>query len=467
MRTVGLCKAFFLSSLVLPACLLLAQSQSAARPPSSEKGEGRLAVYAENPRYLQDAHGKPVFILGYNDSWKKQPPAVLDQLQGKVNYLRTAYASNNDLYFPIDYEVGNPIVKRSSGLWDFDLWDERFWSNLQDYLNNTKKRGFIVGFIIWDGHWSLPEGKAGHSSLWNSNKNVQGIQWAYDYDALINYSDPKSNSTDSRERLVYYQRRWIDRFIDEVRGFPHVLIELDNETHQASESWWLWWADYFIRKGNFVIATTWNSKHTISDSTFSKDSRLHMKSYHKRSDDEITSTRLSWNKIIAADADTSGIDLDEESARRIAWKSLMKGGHWNDYMEGSSYPKGNPFPNSTKISYYGTLLNFLITRSVPFAEMSPDDRLVSTGNALAKPGSCYLVYVEAGIKLVYFEAGVQLNLSGASGRLHYEWYDPKSGTTAASGQVQGGAIRAFSPPSRGDLVLWVHKADSAVAVSQE
>lgn len=427
--------------------------QSASSAQTSPQGTGRLAVYAQNPHYLQDANGKPMFLLGYNDSWLRQKPATLDQLNGKVNYLRTAYAGNNEEYhrvFPDPYLVGEPVVQRANGLWDFDTWDETFWANLHDYLRNTRDRGFIVGFVIWDGHWSLPGGAAGAASIWNSNRNVQGIQWAYDENALVNFPNPNPASNNPRERLVYYQRRWIDRLITEASLYPHVLIELNNEDSSASENWWLWWAQYFKERGGFVVAMNEESSGSIgavSDTTFASTPWLDMKSYHSRSDAWITPTRLSFNKVIVADADNSDADLDATSARQIAWRSLLRGGHWNDYMESTS---GGSFPNAQKIDYYGKLLNFLAMRNVPFWQMAPDGSLASSGFGLVRPGTNYLVYAES---------NVTVNLSGASGTLNYEWYDPRTGATAASGQVQGGAVRAFTLPGLGDFVLWVSSAD--------
>ena len=134
-----------LNCLIVSLYLLLLSSSVGAQ------GTGKLAVYAPNPHYLQDSSGKPIFLLGYNDSWLKQKPAVLDRLKGKVNYLRTVYAGNNEeyhRYIPDKYLVGEPIIQRANGLWDFDTWDETFWSNLRDYVNNTRDRGFIVGFVI-------------------------------------------------------------------------------------------------------------------------------------------------------------------------------------------------------------------------------------------------------------------------------------------------------------------------------
>lgn len=438
MSAVGPWKVFFLTSLVLCGYFQTATSQVCAQ------GTGQTAVYLANRRYLQDAVGNPFVIIGFGNEVKNDA-SILDQLKGKINYQRAYAVWWGRQQDPNAYYGGRPWLMVGDKA-DMDAWNEIFWVNLRNYIENARNRGIIVGLTIWDGHSDLPGGKFGSDSIWNSQYNLQSIQWAYDSSALVKFPNPNPKSSNARERLVYYQRRWIDRLIEEIKGYPNVIIELDNETDQASENWFLWWADYFIQKGNFVIATTWNSRYTISDATFSKDSRLHMKSYHERSDDEITPARLSWNKVIVADADNNCSNLDANSARMIAWKSFIKGGHWNDFV---CY--GESFPHSVKIQFYGHLLNFIKTRSVPFVEMVPSTNLVSAGHALAKPGLYYLAYVESNINL---------DLTAAVGVLEYEWYNPRTGATVGSGQAQGGGVRTFSPPGAGDFVLWIRKATS-------
>jgi hypothetical protein len=65
---------------------------------------------------------------------------------------------------------------------------------------------------------------------------------------------------------------------------------------------------------------------------------------------------------------------------------------------------------------------------------------------LAKPGSYYLGHVDQ---------TVNVDLTAAPGSLRYEWYDPRTGQTVASGRIEGGSIKSFSPPASGDIVLWI------------
>jgi hypothetical protein len=407
-------------------------------------GEARQAVegigvYAPNRRYPQNAQRRPFVIVGYGNEGRNSR-AVLEQLAGKISYQRV-YAAHWDVDAdPSSYAYGCPWV-HTGGRCDMDTWNEDFFVHLHDYLANAQELGITVGLTLWDGHNDLPGGSRGSESSWNSHHNVQGVQWAYNATALSQYPNP-SRTGGASERLVYYQRRWIDRLLAEIAPYSNVIIELDNETSDVSSSWWLWWAAHIARTGDYVIATTWNEDSTIPDNVFASDSRLHMKSYHDRSDASITATRYGWNKIIVGDADNSCANLDAASARRFAWRSVVKGGHWNDFVCNNT-----SFPDLTKAAYYGHLLDFLDEFHVPLWDMTRRNDLVS-GNALcmARAGSFYLVYAES---------NVTLGLDDMPGSGTYFWYDPRNGTVAGSGIVQGGDDHSFTRPGSGDWALYV------------
>lgn len=407
---------------------------------------GRLSVYGPNPRYLQSAAGKPVVLVGYGNEARSRPE-ILDQLRGKVNYLRAYAAWFAPVEDAIGYELAPPYPKGADGLWDLASWDETFWTNLRDYLDNTAERGFIVGLTIWDGHSDLPGGKFGERSIWNEGKNAQRVQWAYDYEALTTFENPSPTSADPRERLVYYQRRFVDRLLAETAPYGHVLYELDNETDQASENWFLYWAEYIKGRTGAVVATNWG----ISDETLGRTALVDMKSYHERSADTITPERLALNKVIVADADTECDNLDAESARRLAWQAFVRGGHWNDFV-----CFGTAYPDAAKADFYEKLLRFLEERAVPFWEMTPEDGLVTGGESLAKAGSHYLVYLPEG-----GEATVDLGAAEPGVVFVAEWYDPAEGAYHGRAEVAGGGKQRFTPPFAGEAVLYLQPRDAA------
>jgi hypothetical protein len=92
---------------------------------------------------------------------------------------------------------------------------------------------------------------------------------------------------------------------------------------------------------------------------------------------------------------------------------------------------------------YRKLVSFAKSHVTRIADMFAGDTL------LAKPGSYYLGHVDQ---------TVNVDLTAAPGSLRYEWYNPRTGQTVASGRIEGGSIKSFSPPASGDFVLWVRTA---------
>jgi hypothetical protein len=87
--------------------------------------------------------------------------------------------------------------------------------------------------------------------------------------------------------------------------------------------------------------------------------------------------------------------------------------------------------------------------------MTPRPDLCSSGYCLANPaasGAEYLVYLPTG-------GSVSVNLSGASGALSVEWFNPSNGTAIEGGTTSGGSIHFFTAPFQGDAVLYIHQSN--------
>jgi len=97
--------------------------------------------------------------------------------------------------------------------------------------------------------------------------------------------------------------------------------------------------------------------------------------------------------------------------------------------------------------------------------MMPHGELASSGCCLANPGSEYLVYLSAkrGRRFLHklpsdwFAESVEVDLSRTARDLQFEWFEPDTETTVASGTIAGGGKPAFAAPVRGGgLVLYIH-----------
>ncbi len=85
--------------------------------------------------------------------------------------------------------------------------------------------------------------------------------------------------------------------------------------------------------------------------------------------------------------------------------------------------------------------------------MAPRSDLSSTEHALVSVDSTHPEF------LVYAPSGgtFTVNLSGVEDPLAVEWMNPATGTKTAGAPVSGGSTLTFTPPFRGDAVLYLSK----------
>jgi len=84
--------------------------------------------------------------------------------------------------------------------------------------------------------------------------------------------------------------------------------------------------------------------------------------------------------------------------------------------------------------------------------MTPHNGLASTRYCLANPaasGAEYLVYLPTG-------GTVTVDLSGTSGNLLVEWFQPTTGETFTAASTSGGASQDFTAPFNGPAVLYLY-----------
>lgn len=94
-------------------------------------------------------------------------------------------------------------------------------------------------------------------------------------------------------------------------------------------------------------------------------------------------------------------------------------------------------------------------KTVAFERMAPADGLVVTGAAyvLAEEGVSYVAYL-------YDGGTVALDLTGASGTIAVDWFNPRTGVFQAGVSVSGGAARSFTAPATGDWALRLQVGDA-------
>lgn len=140
------------------------------------------------------------------------------------------------------------------------------------------------------------------------------------------------------------------------------------------------------------------------------------------------------------------VDLWHDKPRKYAlWGNLMAGG------AGCEWYFGYKFPNNDRTceDFRSRELMWDLTRYaveffrnyLPFAEMTPNDRLVTNGWCLAKEGDVYCVYLPQ---------GGTANIQVSDGRYLVEWFNPRQGGVLRSGSIQEvtgpGEVSVGGPP---------------------
>jgi hypothetical protein len=163
------------------------------------------------------------------------------------------------------------------------------------------------------------------------------------------------------------------------------------------------------------------------------------------------------SKVILSDTDhLCGICGD----RQWVWKSFTRGENpifmdpYDEMASGRGAPPGYDPNNPNDVSLRKNLgYARAYANRLNLVAMTPQPDLCSTGYCLANPAANraeYLVYLPAG-------GSTTVDLSGASGQLSVEWFNPSTGMTTSGGTTGGGATRSFSAPFSGDAVLYIYQ----------
>lgn len=148
----------------------------------------------------------------------------------------------------------------------------------------------------------------------------------------------------------------------------------------------------------------------------------------------------------------------ETIRKEVLWANLMAGGGGVEWYFGYDYPNDHDLSSETwhnrenvwNITKYA--LDFF-QNYLPFVEMKSNDGLATNANSYvyAKEGEVYAVYLKNG-------GTTNLNLSGASGTLNVQWFDPRNGGGLVNGtvaQVNGGGSVSIGQPPNNTNSDWV------------
>lgn len=436
-------------SLVFTSVLYLSPSSLAA---------GNIIKHSSG-RYFQDATDTPRFLLGYYDWASVDPNAYIDNPAKYVTMIDDAQAYHLD-YIRISLGINrfdsttnpkaynntvNPTpFKYVNGKCDLNQWDTTFWDGLKYHVNYAGQKGIMVHISIFDGV-SIRSGNYAYrwvGSFWNVNNQTQNFygnldtdgNGSVDQDGEFYRLDDFNNNTG----VGYYQRKLIDKAISELSGYDNVFFEVGNELDGSSAAWKQAVISYIKSKTNKAVTFCGggNPSNDEGIAVHSGDTPANVKSWIASN---VGNGAPAWT-------DPDGSALEDGSAdnlRKAAWYSLAGGAAgWG----GFTVDYWNSTRNTTKLTYYRNLADFITNTGIPFWQMVPSQNLInnnSVNSCLAKAGSNYLAYVPGA-------SSVTIDLSAASGTLYYRTYDTKTGTLSSPQTVSGGSTVTFNKPSGAD-----------------
>jgi uncharacterized protein DUF6298/collagenase-like protein with putative collagen-binding domain len=434
---------------------------------------GPLRVSTANPRYFADPSGRIVYLTG-SHYWKNvqdddvsNPPtpfdntAYLDFLQRHNHNLIRLWVweqarwsdevAYSHWFSPTIYQRTGPGTAADGGAkFDLTKLNPAYFARLRQRVIDAGSRGIYVSVMLFDG-WSL-ETKPGNAKAnpwfahpFNQANNVNGINGDTNGDA-----SGREIQALSIPAVTALQETYAKAVVDAVNDLDNVLYEISNESDPSGNAW-----QYHMI--NYVRSY---------EATKLKQHPIGMTVPWPGSNSDLLNSPADWvsmngdaaDPVVAAGTKVSLSDTDHLCGIcgdvAWVWKSLTRG-HNVLLMDGYDNSPGvsDPAYNPDDPKWEAIRRNMGYARSyamrMDLSHAAPRGDLASSKYCLAVLGSEYLVLLPTG-------GNVSVDLSGASGTLIVEWFNPLTGETASGGTVDGGASRTLSAPFSGIAVAFVH-----------
>lgn len=433
-------------------------------------------------------NGNYVYLVGVDAQQLAADPSlpyteILDQFQKvRINKLRIwmdAYWNPAGYLHPWPYDL-------SSGRYNLDAWNPRYWDRLKDVISEALKRDIVVEISLFNGYPSDPSWWSGEFSVaWNGEFNVNGVFSTNDKGHFfpdffdLTYSETSSSGKTLRD----YQQALVDKAIFELGHYPNVYFEVMNEFFEFASDfdngfekvapWQQFWADYLRQRTDRLVsvhvhdATNDRSVYTQGVEYFWDRPSVDVMTFHLyKTDPGLISDQLhasqDKNKILQnnesfqwyADKAVSPKRLDKVT--REAWGWFASGGYYAFYNgQHTEYEGWDQLGTRAKVLRdVADKLSFWRMRPTD-DEGNEYDALLLQGptgknrQLLANPGSEYMAYFwgEPKKALRVWPIRTDVIIQLPSGKYRYEWYDPRNGDQLAAGKVIGEGATTIQSPS--------------------
>ena len=457
-----------------------------------------LKALATNPNYFTDGTGKAVYLTGSHtwntlQDWGTNDTVQALDFDAFVKTL-TAHHHNFTLLWatelpkfrglpttasePPDFTVApQPWQRTGPGIasdeklkFDLSKFNQAYFDRLRDRVEKLDAAGIYAGVYFFTGEWLFRFRFSGDGYPFTGSNNVNGIH---------DGGGTKSITMTSANAILEIQGAYVRKVIDTLNDLPNVLWIVSEEAPRDST----WWNNHLIALTRSYEASK-PLQHPIGYGVLedNKDATI----INSDADWIAPAVRISPTtscgsghppcKVNINDSDHSyfGIWNESPQANRFYFWTNFTNGNQTLFMDPYVvyYPRekrnlcptpvngisSRPDPRWDNVrATMGTIRDY--ADRVNLAEMTPQGKLASTGRALASRKSTvpeFLVYAPSG-------GGFTVDLTNHNGPFAVEWTNPATGVKIAGAAVNGGATRTFTPPFRGDAVLYLKASASSRA----
>lgn len=446
-----------------------------------------LHVSTDNARYFANASNAIVYLGGSHtwqnlvDSGHGNPPATIFDYNAYISFLtarnhnffrlwRWEQARYSNETSDADYYFDPPVYKRTGpgtaldGQLKFDLnqFHQPYFDRLRARIIQAGQAGMYVGVMLFNG-WSVGYkgtftlGQPFNGHPFNVNNNINSINGDTNGDG-----DGFETQDMSVSAITTLQEAYLRKVADTLSDLPNVLYEVANEADSGGNGYL--WQYHMIDYMHNYEQTTYGAKHPVGmtiefpvgNLTRLNNSNAEWISYGG----SLTNpTAVNGTKVVIADTDHSCGTCN--GSAEWAWAAFTRGLYLQimDVYDGAGYGNGagstgntlndaaseNSRYNVGKVREYAARIDLKLA--------VPSGSRCSSGFCLAKVGTGsdqYISWVSAG-------GSFTMDLSGSTGTLNVEWYNPATRVSTSAGTTPtGGATTGFTAPFGGAAVLFLY-----------
>jgi hypothetical protein len=456
---------------------------------------------SKNPNYFEDAGGTPLILCGSHtwntlQDWGTNGAVQPLDFDAFVAFLRARGHNFTLLWYtelprfrglpttaksPPDFTVGphpwmrtGPGTATDGGLkFDLTKFNPEYFNRLRTRVKALHGAGIYVGVYLFTGEFQLRFRFRSDGYPFSGPNNVNGVDDGYRGGAPA--TGLASVTMTAPNAMTDLQDAYVKKVIDTLNDLPNVLWIVSEEAPTKST----WWNSHLIalvrayEKGK-------RYQHPVGYASLGEkpmDSVL----YDSDADWVAPWARVSPSKSCGSgkpackvninDSDHSYFGMWNDTARQnrnYAWENFTNGNQvlfMDPYLV--YYPRerrnlcvspvngigSKPDPRWDNFrNNLGYILQY--SRKLNLARVTPRGTLCSTGHCLAQTpaaGAEYLAYAPSGGLFT-----LDLSAMPSSRSLAVEWFNPATGETTPRGTVKAGSsAQSFTPPFRGDAVLYL------------